>query len=348
MDNPWGWAAPLDHDDHDDDHDDGATGGGGAQGEVPSAVTDGAPGGATPPSRDRSWTVPSPYRHLDDKPLSAGCIPDFRLDGGIGGGSGRGGELGSGSVAAAAEGETWRACSCSSDDEDASRAPGDAAARTAGKLSRACAEGEAHAAEPPPPPAVAAESAAAFLSSLQDRAGDGGHEGLQDDGHHGGVYTLVPKETGAWSSQGEREDPPSDDLGEGSTGDIEAGTRGWEAVPGEERGTGGRPSLPSPVRQSQEQQRTAREEMELAAAIAEVRLEGGGEGGSGGGGGAGGHAEEEEERRVGSFLGMGRFEVGFGGGDAEDEWVDDLDPGYMVMAVSEQELHHGQVTNPVL
>ncbi|CAN0565709.1 unnamed protein product, partial [Ectocarpus sp. 12 AP-2014] len=30
------------------------------------------------------------------------------------------------------------------------------------------------------------------------------------------------------------------------------------------------------------------------------------------------------------------------GGHAEDEWVDDLDPGYMVMAVSEQELHHGQ------
>ncbi|CAM9604266.1 unnamed protein product, partial [Ectocarpus sp. 13 AM-2016] len=341
-DNPWGWAAPLDDHDH-DDHDDGATAGGGIEGGGPSTVSDGPPGGATPPSRDRSWTVPSPYRHLDDKPLSASCIPDFRLDDGIGGGSGRGGELGSGRVAAAADGETWRACSCSSDDDDASRAPSDAAARTAGKISRACAEAEAHAAEPPPPPpAVAAESAAAFLSSLQDRAGDGGHEDLQDDGHHGGVYTLVPKETGDWSSQGEREGPPSDGLEEGSTGDIEAGNRGWEAVPGEERETGGRPSLPSPVRQSQEQQCNVREEMELAAAIAEVRLEGGGEGGSGGGGGAGGHAEEEEERRVASFLGMGRFEVGVGGGHAEDEWVDDLDPGFMVMAASEQELHHGQ------
>ncbi|CAN0534292.1 unnamed protein product, partial [Ectocarpus sp. 12 AP-2014] len=150
--------------------------------------------------------------------------------------------------------------SCSSDDDDASRAPSDAAARTAAKLSRACAEAEAHAAEPPPPPAVAAESAAAFLSSLQDRAGDGGHEDLQDDGHHGGVYTLVPKETRDWSSQGEREGPPSDGLEEGSTGDIEAGNCGWEAVPGEERETGGRPSLPSPVRQSQEQQRNVREE----------------------------------------------------------------------------------------
>ncbi|CAN0269599.1 unnamed protein product, partial [Ectocarpus fasciculatus] len=343
-DNPWGWAAPLDDHDDRDNHDDGATGGGGAGGRVPSAVADGPPGGGTPPSRDRSWTVPSPYRHLDDKPLSAGCIPDFRLDGRIGGGRGRDGELGSGSVAAAAEGETWRACSCSSDDDDdVSRAPGDfAAARTGGKLSRACEE-EAHAPEPPPPPppppprpAVAAESAAAFLSSLQGGAGDEEHVGVRNDERHGGGYTLVPKETGAWSSQEERGEPPSDGRGEGSPGDIEAGTGGWEAVPGEERETGGRPSLSSPARQSQGQ-RTAREEMELDAAIAEVRLEGGGEGRSGGVGGAGGHAEEEEERRVASFLGMERFDVGFGGGDAEDEWVDDLDPGYMVMAVSEQE-----------
>jgi len=95
------------------------------------------------------------------------------------------------------------------------------------------------------------------------------------------------------------------------------------------------------------------EEVGLAAAMAEAGPEDNTEappgGLCGGGTGRGGSAAEEAnggEGRggVGSLLDVARFDLGgvAGGVDAVDEWDDDLDPGYTVLAVSEQELH-GQV-----
>ena len=79
--NPWGWAA-----------EEGGGGPGVSRGAAGGAGGERFNGGSQsvslPPPRDRLWSVPSPsvpspYRSLDEKHMAVRCIPEFRLGGGL-------------------------------------------------------------------------------------------------------------------------------------------------------------------------------------------------------------------------------------------------------------------------
>lgn len=190
-------------------------------------------------------------------------------------------------------------------------------------------------------------------------SGDGG------GGGGGGSRTPVHLR-GARTDHGDVNDGfRGDELAEGEQGD-EHGGPGWDMT-GEELVPEGILSSPMQV--------GAHEDLELAAAIADVnahemrgdprcRATTGGPGSgppSGGPGGPGGPglppppAQQQphggmgraQQQGLAASLEMAGFHVRDGGvGDDDDEideWLDDLDPGYTLVPVSEEEFIHGQV-----
>lgn len=377
--NPWGWAAPL------ADDDGGGRGGGGGEGDLLGAT------GATPPSRDRSWTVPSPYQPLDVKFSSTRCVPNFCLDDGVGGGGGAAvtgpGVVGDpeeqvpmelAATAAAVEAATTTGITAANDaaaDIFEEEESGASIADDESCVPKAAAQVVRPAAT------ATAVTAAAFASPLQDHmGGSGGHGadlrqgGLESSvasvgsgGSGGGsVGRISPEQAEVRSSEGEGDRLPSDhdddDDDDGARETLDA--LGETSLGFSE--TVGSPSISSSPPPTTHGRGYTQEEIELAAAIAQVNLEDDGEarvgagafqgGGAVGGGAEGGgqHAEEEgeeaaagaeKERRAAALMGLERFDLRFDDGEAVDEWDDDHDPGYMVMAVSEQELR-GQVRPP--
>lgn len=351
-DNPWGWAAPLEE---------GEGGGGGEAGVVLEAT---GVAGTTPPSRDRSWTVPSPYQPLDAKFPTTGCIPEFRLDVGVGVGSGGGGGGRAGYASAA--GVAVRGATVAGPGAQATEPAVGAAAGSTVPLGVAAADVVTDVAEGvsvPDESCVAsgaarsvgpAAAAAVFATPLPGYLGGGGggehEEEMTDDGLGGSAARASPALARARSSEGETfaGDAVKREAG-GATGDTGLGA---ETVVGEERRERAQAPALSPPMMHARGGEYASEEMELAAAIAEVSLEHGidvGEVRPGGvfqeGGGERHPTGEEKEHRA-SLLGVASFDqLRLDDGDAVDEWDDDLDPGYMVMAVSEEEFH-GQVRGP--
>lgn len=387
-DNPWGWSAPL------EDGEGGGEAGGAGRPEVAGGTAE------TPPhSRENSWTVPSPYQHLDEKFPSTGCLPDFHLDGGVrgaGGGSNDDGALGQGVVGEEEGGASWRSCSCHGDGEHPGgmgaeeellrswkacvscggvpMAVGDvdnssAVAPQAGAMPTdpAAAEAAAAAAEPrsaaddigavvaeevlfanepqaaaasvsdivaPAAAAATALGTAPFTSPLQDRLDGRGH--LEYDVSRRDVIGRPSSEQLRPPMDSNREGFPTpaggteklvgsmDDKGDHSS---------WKSVAGER---GENPPLP-----------TMQEVLPLVGGVGSLQddraVRGAFEGSErrrAEGEGDGGMAAAAVPSALGSAAG---FDLGFGGGDTVDEWDDDLDPGYMVMAVSAQEFNHGQV-----
>lgn len=199
-------------------------------------------------------------------------------------------------------------------------------------------------------PVEPAAAAAVFAAPLQGYlgGGDGGEheEEIRDDGIQSSAGRASPALARALSS--ERETFAVEVVRTEAGGTMgETGGLGVESAVGEEqRGSAEAPALSPPMMHAREEY--TNEEIELAAAIAEVSLEHdidteeARSGGTFQDGRSKRHPAGEEKERVASLLDVAHFELGLDDGDAVDEWDDDLDPGYMVMAVTEHELH-GQV-----
>lgn len=208
-------------------------------------------------------------------------------------------------------------------------------------------------------PVGPAAAAAVFATPLQGYlgGGDGGGSALEEELRGSGLESSAGRASTALAmARSSESETLASDVGRRDARDAagEADLGVEPAVAGEQREPAGAPVLSPPMAHARGEYTS--EEMELAAAIAEASLEHGmdteersrGVFQEGGGGGKRHPVDDagagEEKERVASLLGVAKFDLldGLDDGDAVDEWEDDLDPGYMVMAVSEEEFH-GQV-----
>lgn len=314
----------------------------------------------TPPtSRDRPWTVPSPYQSLDEKFMAIRCIPELRLPGGVHHG-----------VA-----ESWRTTSscgggesgCGAGDKEGSNGKnkGLPEVSTSGRvISRASwKEGvrcEASSVE-------AAATAAAVALAAQHRSR---HEKLAvglappacgsqierdalpdiasgivrgNSGGSGGVArrSLLDGRSVVWP-QSDSESFEGDDVAFQRQPVSKTPVEWGETADDGKRESGSSSSIPAVTRKGEVEvdietevkvkETKAEEKEELTGPSEKERSS------QDGRVDALGEAEREE---LAPSAGMGRLI------DVEDadEWDDDLDPGYTVLAVSEDEFLHGQVRN---
>lgn len=346
--NPWGWAP-----------EEGGGGPGVSRRSVPGDGErfHGESRSLTPPtSRDRPWIVPSPYQSLDEKFMAIRCIPELRLPGGVhhgvaeswrttsscgGGGSdcGAGGQEGSDgknkgmSEVAAGGRELSRASRKEGVRRDDSSVEAVAAAAVLAAQHRSRHAKLAAGLAPPACGSRIERDALPDVGSGIVRGNSGGSGGIAR-------RSLLDGRSVVWP-QSDSESFEGDDVA--FRGQAVSKTPAeWEDTADDgKRESGSMSSLPAVTRKVEVEVEVETEvKVEATKAEEKEELTGPPERemySQDGRIDAPGDAEREE---LAPSAGMGRLvDVG----EDADEWDDDLDPGYTVLAVSEDEFLHGQV-----